>query len=498
MDPVWVFSLLIAIFSLIEFFVIRTENSGSLSRLLLPILFSVNIAGVFLSRGVLFYLPRQITVTLLTFLFSWISTDLLSGFFWGDNLAGGDLSAKITVFIVSLLLVMGVGYWSIRREKYFQAVQFFFGLFLLFVILNLEIFDFQFMAYGDYGRVSKTVSEGGVSARWIIGTSLLTFLYSGIVLPISQSVFSLVPDTINFVDIVGAATMALSSIYLLKKYPNRLSVVLPMTLPVWILFASGYNEYYPFIAAAFVYFLVVLFDEENKKYHPVFMGFLAAVFALLYAGFIPFALGLIGLYFVRAGAKKGTQAVGSFLVLGSLLLVVFWPGTLESFFSSFKRSLNLGDTNSYRFYVGKAIENTPFFNLQYGLSYENMRRVFFMIFWGGGFAPVGLLAFSAYQYFKQVTIKKINQVVIAGLLIGFQLFYIVFLIPKLGPFADIDLFFAVYIAIAFVAGYLLDVVIDAMAKDEQRLYQLVAYAVVVGNTAFVLVHLLLWGLPSEI
>ncbi len=82
-----------------------------------------------------------------------------------------------------------------------------------------------------------------------------------------------------------------------------------------------------------------------------------------------------------------------------------------------------------------------------------------MNFWGGGIAPL-LLVLTGVKFFKHRDRSWFRQNWIRflpiGLLFGWQIFYFFFMLPKLGPVKDIDLYFSVYLTIAFVAGLLVD------------------------------------------
>jgi predicted membrane-bound spermidine synthase len=67
-------------------------------------------------------------------------------------------------------------------------------------------------------------------------------------------------------------------------------------------------------------------------------------------------------------------------------------------------------------------------------------------------------------------------------LIGSHLYYMLRMIPKLGPVRDIDLFFNVYLVIAFFTGLFLERALDS-DDDRRELVTLVVLAIALGSLA---------------
>ena len=78
----------------------------------------------------------------------------------------------------------------------------------------------------------------------------------------------------------------------------------------------------------------------------------------------------------------------------------------------------------------------------------------------------------------------------AGLVLV-QLYYIVFMVPRLGPIGDVDLFFTTYLTLAFMAGLLLDVV----RTDATPAWTACALACVLATLAVTAPWLVWFGLP---
>jgi hypothetical protein len=174
--------------------------------------------------------------------------------------------------------------------------------------------------------------------------------------------------------------------------------------------------------------------------------------------------------------------------------MLFWPGTTLSFIKGYQNALNLGDKNSPVSEIGKALEGTPFYKIEYAISFDNLKRQFFMLFWAGGLAPFFLLCAAIYLYFKKHQFKIIQDILFMGVFLGYELFFFIFKIPKLG-LPDIDLYFQSYLTFAFIAGFLVEEWIRSLPLKNRDLYQIGAYSIVAGNTGFVLLYLLFLGMP---
>lgn len=438
---------------------------------------------------------NPVLISLFVYSVVWVSTGVLGRLFWAEFLPKAKVIDYLLAFILPLLLVESVAFWFLKHENPFRLAQFFFVILGAFIILNVFIFHFKLLTYGDDGQLSKLISEGTVFPRWMLGSSIMKLFYQWVVIPIGEHTFLPLLSSTNIVRLSGCLLMTGVSVLLLRRHPNRLSVVLPLTTPIWLLFSTGYNEYYPFIAPVFICVLLLLFEWDISKVHPIVMGLLLSSIALLYAGFVPLSVFLMIGYVMHVKPKTWIQAAVFSLLWGLLLLLLFWPDTLKNFAAYYKSALNLGDSSSISIYVGKATPNTPFFNLPYAFSLENLKRQFFMFFWAGGLSPLYLMGALIYAFIKKIQFKNLKKILFLGLFLGYQVFYFIFLIPKLGPVADIDLYFTVYITFAFIAGFLGDQIAANLSLEKRKLFQVASFSMFAGNTAFILLYLLVLGLP---
>jgi hypothetical protein len=215
----------------------------------------------------------------------------------------------------------------------------------------------------------------------------------------------------TFVRLSGCVVMIGFSFLMIKRYPNRLMVLLPLSTPIWVLLSSGYNEYYPFIAPVFICVLFILFEWKIEKIKPVYMGLILSSVGLLYAGFLPICFFILWLYTIRTGLKSAFHACVFSAGWVILLIMLFWPGSLPNFIKNYISVLNLGDRNSPASEIGKAIQGTPFYKTQFAISWDNGKRLFFMQFWGGGLSPLVLLLGTVYLLFKKHQIGIIKKFV---------------------------------------------------------------------------------------
>ena len=96
---------------------------------------------------------------------------------------------------------------------------------------------------------------------------------------------------------------------------------------------------------------------------------------------------------------------------------------------------------------------------------------------------------------KAVMILKDVRLWMALAIIALHLHYLLFMIPKLGPVQDIDLFFQVFVVLAFFAGYVWDALQNN--RDRKGCLQFVLVSIMIGYSMAVLNILLFIGLPPR-
>ncbi len=338
---------------------------------------------------------NRVTLAAAAYGAAWLLTFSIGKLFWGKSLPNGSPSVFVSSWLIPLVIVMGVAYWSMRRKDVFRLVEFSFAALLVLVIVNIILFQHPFNNYGDHAQLNQYLSLNSGFRRWMLGSSVLNLVYHSLWVPlITHHLLPEIFDLDVFIRLSSGLSMGVFSILLIHRYPNRLSIILPLSTPIWMLLSSGYNEYYPFIAPFLLLILVFLTQSDLKNISPFWMGLLLAALGLAYAGFVPICALVLFIYFLRLGFKKALLALvlaGAFTIL---LIVLLWPYTsLPSFLKYYVIDLNLGQGNIYySAYEGKALPFTPFFSLGYVVALSHLKDVFFMSFWGGGLLSIPVIA----------------------------------------------------------------------------------------------------------
>ncbi len=450
------------------------------------------------NRQIRFNTARKYLSIFVVYSVAWLITALIARGMWGGYHAKLDNYFLLFIFyFIPLLLLTGYVWWTNKNRKPFAYGAILYSLFFGSVVVNRIFRIVPFQVYGDQNQLNYLLSTGTVFPRYLVGSRILDFIYRNLIVPLflnnapSETVLADI-----YVRVFGCLLMTAAALLLLKKYPHRLSIILPIILPVWLLFSSGYNEYYPFITPLFMICLLFLDQWNIGDVHPILLGLLTALVALVYAAFIPITLFLLGFYFLRGGIKKGLLALLFALLWGLALIEICWSGSFSSFLNQYIFTLNLGDNNSIEQFVGQALGNSPFFKPTFAFSGDHIRMMFFMLFWTGGIFSTVVLAVTAVLLAvkRQLLNKKF---IIPGIFLLYQIVYFFFMIPKLGPLMDIDLFFPVYLTIAYIAGILADHYARILPEEKSRRYSFICLALVAGNSAFCTFYLLLWGIPMR-
>lgn len=189
-------------------------------------------------------------------------------------------------------------------------------------------------------------------------------------------------------------------------------------------------------------------------------------------------------------------ACGGFL----LLIVLAWPAGVADYFRHLYPTLNLGDINTaFQRYLGKAASTTSIFlATRYALSAQHLLDVAYMWFWGGGWVATVLLAIGGARLLIQCSTHKrwTGQVWLAAAIIASQLYYLFFMIPKIGPTGDFDLFFPTFVVIAFFAGLAFDRLAELQEHHHDQ--ALTSTAALFGNTVMLLMFILRGQIPIRL
>jgi hypothetical protein len=287
--------------------------------------------------------------------------------------------------------------------------------------------------YGDGAAIPGFLQNGYVYPRWPLGMLGLVTAYTA---------WPAMP-----LELIAATAMLASTWLLLQRWPNRLAVLLPMLTPVWWLFSSGYVEYYPFVAGAWIAALAWLFERPLRTHDGRECGVVAGLLFALYVGFA----GLSALITII----KPKRALPWAAITAAVLLTICHPAGLPSFTRQLLAEMNFGEAHTmYRLYQGQAAGDSSIcFRTAYALSWPHVKDLLYMAAFGGG--PLTFVLFGLGAW-RARTLRRDARVLAGGALVAWQVYYFVFMIPKMGPLVDVDLFFTTYLTVAFMAGAMLD------------------------------------------
>jgi hypothetical protein len=318
-------------------------------------------------------------------------------------------------------------------------------------------------SYGDGALFARFVADGRAVPRWLIGSAAAVAAHAALWdLP---PVYAHLPEPLrspsSFLAVLGSVVMVLGTWALVQRWRGRLCVVLPLLTPVWVLFASGYVEYYPLIAAPFVATLAWLFERPLEDRTPEQIGLLAAVLPLLYVGFLPTACLMMAAW-IAVRPARALQAAVVAVAVAAVTIAVCWPEGLASYFRTLYSVLNFGDAHLPPRYAGQVASPTSImFAVDAVWSWPRAREVAYLLVWGGGWWSLPVMvaatcrAWHAIDSRRGAALRDVRTWLGAAL-VTWHLYYLAFMVPRLGPTADVDLFFPTYLTVAFVAGLLLD------------------------------------------
>jgi hypothetical protein len=273
--------------------------------------------------------------------------------------------------------------------------------------------------YGDGYLLEEYLRTGNVFPRWPLGMLWLVAFHS---------VFPGVSAAV-----LASTSMLVSSWLLLTRWPNRWMVICPLLTPVWLLFSSGYVEYYPFIAGAFVATMAWVLERPVHERSGRDVGMLSGLMSALYIGFAPLSALLVALRPKRAAIWAA--------VTFTLLITACEPRGLPTFLNAMFKEMSLGEANMFDpHYIGQvAGPHSIFFKTSFAFSLQHLRNLLYMDWWGGGMFFAVLLIWAAW---KARRFRWDGRAAFGAACLGWQLYYFVFMVPHYGPMGDIDLFFS--------------------------------------------------------
>lgn len=389
-----------------------------------------------------------VTILLSALLFFWLGSLVLGMPEWGIMKAITLLVATITFpYIANACLEQG-------RPPY--AFLIFITLLGVVSIWNSLTQSVSIKQYGDAGFVPLSIYLDQPFSRWLLGTKILAFIYHDVG---GAHVFT--PQTLT--KVAGTLCMLAFMWPPLLHMKARAVLLMPMITPIWFLFLSGYDEYYPLIVGPYLLaaYLILSGQSLGLLGTSLFCGVLPA----LYIGFAPLA-GLLMLRLIIDSRAHAIKAVALSLVTYLLIVEVCSTNGVSAYFTQLVLDLNLGDKNTvYDLYLNKSSSpSSPFFSLRFALSSQHIVELLGLAVIGSA-ASLAIAIYLLVRYGKYLPRSTGRNRIVPTIFIAWQLFYFIFMIPKLGPVRDLDLFFGVYLLFAMLAGSLMDAISD---KEKMR------------------------------
>jgi hypothetical protein len=397
-----------------------------------------------------------------------------------------------TVLPVGMSLCLRAG-WPVSR-----VFELSYGILMVVVVLAICRDALPLRPYGD--RITRFVEVGYVFPRWLLGMAVATWLHVGLwkFPPIASRLPPELSGTDTFTSLLCSLVMAIGTIAILRRWPGRLSVMLPLLTPVWVLFATGYTEYYTLVAGAWLACLVWLFEKPLDERSPLAIGAMIGILPALYVGFAGLGL-IVGLICVVSRPNRSLVLLGAAAATLAAAIAICWPDGVARYLVSLYGEMNFGEEHTmFRRYVShSASAHSIFFSTAYALSPTHLGDLAYIATWSGGWMLGPALGAALVVALRQSGTAQLARVlrtdtrIWLGLLLAlWQIYYFLFMIPKAGPTRDVDLFFSTIVTLGFLAGRLLDI----SANPRRSLSILSALA---GSAVVTAVFLAWIGLPRR-
>ncbi|MGA1332315.1 MAG: hypothetical protein ACO31D_04060 [Ilumatobacteraceae bacterium] len=365
----------------------------------------------------------------------------------------------------------------------------------LLVVAFIRTLGLQSLArlqvYGDAGRLQGYLSDPNLEfGRWLLGLTMLRELFIGV------NSFVVEVDPKEFVQVAGALCMCAWSMWLLMRHESSVIPWIISISPMWILFSLGYDEYYPFITGLLLLAAWQVVSREtlfrlNSAY--IIIG----VLPVMYIGAMPISLALL-LHTWSRQHNVSDRFRGLVLSIISTVIAIEVGGEFLGYATSLSETMNLGGTfleSSPGSKAAAASSKSFFAHPSYALSLEHLIDIWFWLSCG-----IGLIVIVAALTFRSETVQRDNswrsegrpQLGLSQLsilaLVGLAIFYLVFMLPLLGPTRDIDLYFASMFVLLLFAGSRFDRYAEKLENpslERLRFMQLAAFGFAPATMALV-------------
>lgn len=365
------------------------------------------------------------------------------------------LGAPVGVVPIAAVAIGGVAFAAVRRWRPSAAL----GALALTVaaiaLVQLWRGALPVRPYGDGALIGGFLEQAYIFPRWLLGMTLAVSLHAGIwrLPPVAASVPAHLATGAAFASLLCIVVMAASTIALLTRW-NRLPVQFAVLTPVWLLFSSGYVEYYPLMIGVWVAALMWMFDRPLRDRHPVAVGVMVGILPAVYVALAPASALLFAAYAATRPRQALTVLAAAAATL-ALAISVSYP-TIPAFLRQLYGEMNFGDVHSHPRYAGLAASpSSILLASRYVWRPWHLQDVAYMVFWGGGWLFLPILAAGAAVGLRTIAWRD-ARVWLGGGLVASQAAYVLWMIPKAGPQADVDLFCPAFVLFAVVAGLLVE------------------------------------------
>jgi hypothetical protein len=364
------------------------------------------------------------------------------------------------------------------------------GAFRTFGVLGFR----DFSQYGDSFAFFVTDNED--IGRWLLGYSVVREVFDAI----NSFLFTLSASI--FTGMAGGLIMMLWGFWIMSRSEHPITKWLVLLSPMWVLFSVGYDEYYPFISGLLVAVCwqilsgLSYFDQRSNY---VLVGVMPA----LYVGAAPISLAL--LIFAWGKEKDWNRRLkGAVVACIAFAIAVEIGGEFKGYFKNLESWMNLGSgirspegnlddsliavTSSSRSFLATrsyALSPTHLLDIWYWLVCGAGILVLIFAFIVGGRNGSQISSLSSRAKKRSLNFETVSRVV----LVTSALIFLIFMLPQLGPTADIDLYFWSIFVLLMTVGLRLDQRVKKTPDENLavvRTLQVVAFGFAPATTALVI------------
>ena len=172
------------------------------------------------------HIQKSLFLSISVFTFAWLTTFFTIRLFWGNFLKPLNPLILIVDYFIPLCMIVGFILLVGTNDNNMKIILIFFLVIFILALTNILIFNIHIMNYGDKGTLSGMISHRELFPRWLLGTGLLEFIRYYVISPIWPN-----PREINFVRIMSALIMCISSVLLTIKQSKNLCILLTVFAP---------------------------------------------------------------------------------------------------------------------------------------------------------------------------------------------------------------------------------------------------------------------------